>query len=64
MGVHGEVLARLAAVNVGLPAFAEAIESQGARGAVVSLRSWGASSGVALAWGINAAVLQLTERVD
>jgi hypothetical protein len=28
--VHGEVLARLAAVNVGLPTFADAIESQGA----------------------------------
>jgi len=28
--MQGEVLARLAAVNVGLPAFAEAIESQGA----------------------------------
>ena len=28
--MQGDVLARLAAVNVGLPAFAEAIESQGA----------------------------------
>jgi len=28
--VHGEVLARLAAVNVGLPTFADAIEAQGA----------------------------------
>jgi hypothetical protein len=27
------------------------------------LRSWGASSGIAIAWGINAAALQLTERV-
>jgi hypothetical protein len=29
-GVHAEVLARLAAVNVGLPTFADAIEGQGA----------------------------------
>ncbi|MBV8218426.1 MAG: DUF2877 domain-containing protein [Solirubrobacterales bacterium] len=28
------------------------------------LRSWGASSGVAIAWGINAAAAQLTERVE
>lgn len=36
----------------------------GARGAVAPLRSWGASSGLALAWGINAAGLQLSERVN
>jgi hypothetical protein len=28
------------------------------------LRSWGASSGIAIAWGMNAAVLQLTEMVN
>jgi Protein of unknown function (DUF2877) len=28
------------------------------------LRSWGASSGIAISWGINAAVLQLTQRVN
>jgi hypothetical protein len=28
------------------------------------LRAWGASSGIAIAWGINAAALQLTQRVD
>jgi Protein of unknown function (DUF2877) len=32
----------------------------GARDAVAPLRSWGASSGFALAWGINVAVLQLS----
>lgn len=36
----------------------------GARDAVAPLRSWGASSGIALAWGMNAAVLQLTERLN
>ena len=34
-----------------------------ARAAVGFLRSWGATSGVGLAWGINAAVSSLTERV-
>jgi hypothetical protein len=28
------------------------------------LRSWGASSGIAIAWGMNAAVVQLTETVN
>ena len=35
----------------------------GERAAVASLRAWGATSGIGLAWGINAAVSSLTERV-
>jgi len=35
-----------------------------ARAAIRPLRAWGSSSGIALAWGMNAAVLQLTERVN
>ena len=33
----------------------------GAQAALAPLRSWGASSGIALAWGMNAAVLQLRD---
>jgi Protein of unknown function (DUF2877) len=35
-----------------------------ARAALAPLRSWGSTSGFALAWGMNAAVLQLTEMVN